>query len=72
MNTRVLSFAIKTITFSYLVGPAVHRQDSTPILLGTTAYGDITCYDNTESFYTNILLFQNWMELTMMPAGKNH
>ena len=72
MNTRVLSFAIKTITLSNLIGPAVHRKDDKPILLGTTAYGDITCYDNTESFYTNILLFQNWMELTMMQAGTNY
>ena len=72
MNTWAVSFALKIITLYYLIGPAVHSNDDKPVLLGITSYGGITCFDNTESYYMNILLFQNWMELTMMPSGTNH
>ena len=72
MNTCVLPFPIKTITLYYFIGPAVHKKDVKPVLVGTSSFGDITCHDNTQSFYTNILLFQNWMELTMMPSGTHH
>ena len=71
MNTWILSVSIRIIVLSYLIGPAVHRKDDKPVLLGTTSFGDITCKDNKNSFYTNILMFQDWMELTMRTSGTN-